>query len=170
MIAETSFSVEACGRYSGNWRVPTLGVGVVVGAGVGEQGGDGAGSVFGEAGPDGDLMVLLVIEGLDAERVDEGCLDPFGRAGQEAGGGGQFVEQGQVVVLGGGGGVQGGELGLGVAAFGVPFGVAFADAGAVGLGGGVGGVGGLFQFGDEGAFGDLDAGQFGASGPLAGLG
>lgn len=54
------------------------GAGVVVGAGVGEQGGDGAGGVFGEAGPDGDLVHVLVVEGLDVERGQEGLLDANG--------------------------------------------------------------------------------------------
>jgi hypothetical protein len=39
--------------------------GVVVGAGVGQEGGDGAGCVLGEAGPDGDLVVFPVVEGVE---------------------------------------------------------------------------------------------------------
>jgi hypothetical protein len=53
----------------------------VVGAGVGEQGGDDAGGVLGEDGPDGDLVHFLVVEGVDAERGEQGLRDPVGRVG-----------------------------------------------------------------------------------------
>ena len=70
-------------------------------------------------------------------------------------GDGQLVQQAGIV-LGGDGGGQGSEGGFGAG----PFGVAGADAGAVGGGGRVGGVGGCFEFGDQAAFGGVDAGQF----------
>ena len=75
------------------------GAGVVVGAGVGEQGGDGAGGVFGEATPDSDLVHLLVVQGVDAEGIYQGCFDAVGRVGQDGGGERQFVKQRGVVVL-----------------------------------------------------------------------
>ena len=139
---------------------------VVVGAGVGEQGGDDAGCVLSERCPDGDLVRFLVVEGVDVERDEQGLLDPVGCVGQDPGGGGEFVEQGGVVVRDGGG-LEGVAFSFGPGAFGVQLGVAGADAGAVGLGGGVGGVGGLFELGDQAAFGGADAGQLGAQVGLA---
>jgi hypothetical protein len=56
---------------------------------------------MGEAGPDGDLVVV-VVEGLDVERGEEGGFDAVGGVGQEAGGVGELVEQAGVVVLRGG--------------------------------------------------------------------
>jgi len=82
--------------------------GVVVGAGVGQYRGDGAGSVFGQARPYRDLVHFLVIQGLDIERGDEGFPDPLGSAGHHGGDGGELVEQGGVVVLGSGGVLEGG--------------------------------------------------------------
>src|SRR6266496_2016594 len=144
------------------------GAGVAVGAGVVEQGGDGAGCVVGEGGPDGDLVLVAAVEGLDVERGEQGFFDPGRRVGQDVGGDGELVEQGEVVVLGGGC-CQFCEGGLGAGALGVQVGEAGADAGPVGLDGGVGRVGGGLKLGDEAAFCGLDAGQVGAQvGLLAG--
>lgn len=99
--------------------------------------------VFGQGGPDGDLVFVVPVEGLAAERGQEGFFDPVGGVGEDAGGVGQQVEQGGIVV-GSGGCVQVCELGLGAGALGVQVGGAGADACPVGLDGGVGRVGGLF--------------------------
>src|SRR5215469_10429313 len=88
------------------------GGGVVVGAGVGEQGGDGAGGVVGEAGPDGDLVKVAAVQGLDVERGEQGLFYPVGRIRQDSSDGGELVEQGGVVVRRGGV-VEGFELGFG---------------------------------------------------------
>jgi hypothetical protein len=50
------------------WWGGVRGVGGVQG---GDEVGDGQGGVFGEDGADGDLVVLLVVDGLDVECVQE---------------------------------------------------------------------------------------------------
>src|SRR5712664_4131519 len=74
------------------------GAGVAVGAGVGEQGRDGAGGVFCQGSPDGDLVLVVAVEGLDVECGEEGFFDPGRGVGEQCGGGGQVVKQGRVVV------------------------------------------------------------------------
>ena len=54
---------------SGNWRVRTFWVcGVVVGAGVGDQGVDDVGGLVGDGGGDGGLVLRGAVEGVDLER------------------------------------------------------------------------------------------------------
>jgi hypothetical protein len=60
---------------------------------------------LGEAGPDGDLVLVVPVEGLDVERGEQGFFDPVGRVGEQRDGDGEGVEQVGVVV-GGRGGVQ----------------------------------------------------------------
>ena len=55
--------------------------GVAVGAGVVQQGRDGPGRVFGQASPDGDLVHVAAVEGLDVERGQQGFFDPGRRVG-----------------------------------------------------------------------------------------
>src|ERR1700747_2059802 len=75
-------------------------VGVAVGGGVAEQGGDGAGGVVGEGGPDGDLVLVVPVEGLDVERGEQGFFDLVGGVCEQGGGDGEQVKQGRVVVGG----------------------------------------------------------------------
>jgi hypothetical protein len=119
------------GGVAGWW----CGVGlVVVGAGVGEQGGDGD--------PDAGLVVVFAVQAFDVERGEELFYEVVGGLVEDAGQVGQFVDQAGVVVLAGGGfGV--GELDLGAGALVVELGVAGPDALAVG-GGGRRGVGAEF--------------------------
>jgi hypothetical protein len=49
------------------------GGGVVAGAGVADEGVDGAGGVVGQGSPDGDLVHVFVVEGLDVEGVAAGA-------------------------------------------------------------------------------------------------
>ena len=96
---------ETCGRYSGNWRVRTFWVcGVVVGAGVGDQGSDDAGGLVGDGGGDGGLVRFGTVEGVDLEGGVHVCPDLVGCAGEQGGGVGQLVDEG---------GVFGGRLGGG---------------------------------------------------------
>lgn len=134
------------------------GAGVV--AGVGEDGGDGAGGAGGDGGVDADLVFVFAVEELEVEGLVEGGLEAFGDAVEGAGDQGEGVDEAGVVVAGGGG-VQGGECCLGGFAVGVEFGESLAAAGAHGLGGAVGGVGGeVFYLQDLGALGEVDAGEF----------
>jgi hypothetical protein len=135
--------------------------GVAVGAGVGQQGRDGPGGVVRQGSPDGDLVHVAAVEGLDVERGEQGFLDPGRGGGEHVGSVGQQVQQGGVVVRGRGC-FQVRELGFGGGALGVQVGEPGADAGAVGLGGRVSRVGRGLQFGDQAALGGVDAGQFGA--------
>jgi hypothetical protein len=58
----------------------------------------GAGGVVGDAGPDGDLVHVVTVEGVDVECGKQGFLYPGGGLGEDSGGVGQRVEQGRVVV------------------------------------------------------------------------
>lgn len=105
------------------------GAGVAVGAGVGEQCVDGTWCVAGDGGPDGDLVLVVPVEGLDVEGGQEGGFDPVGGVGEGGGGDGELVQQLRVV-LRHGRGQEGLELGFGSGPFVVQFGVAGPDAGA----------------------------------------
>jgi hypothetical protein len=98
------------------------------------------GGAGGDGGEDGDLVYVVVVEGLDVEGLVEGGLDVLG---VDVDGAGQQRDQLQQrgVVVAGGGVVQGVWLGLGGLAFGLEFGEAFVAALAHGLGGGVGRIG-----------------------------
>jgi hypothetical protein len=82
--------VDGCARYSGLLQVSKC---VVVGAGVVEQGGDRVGGGVGDGGPDGGLLHVLAVEGLDVERGVQACLDGGGGVGEVGGGVGQFVDK-----------------------------------------------------------------------------
>jgi hypothetical protein len=62
------------------------GGGVVAGAGLADEGVDGAGGLVGQGSPDGDLVHVFVVEGLDVEGVDEGFFDPVRGVGEGCGG------------------------------------------------------------------------------------
>jgi hypothetical protein len=109
----------------------------VVGARVGEQGGDGGGGGVGDGDPDAGLVVVFAEQAFDIERGKELFYEVGGGLVEDAGQVGQFVEQVRVVVLACGVG-QVGELGVGAGALVVELGVAGADALAVGGGGGAG--------------------------------
>ena len=96
--------------------------------------------VVGQGGPDGDLVLVVAVEGLDLEGVEQGGLDPAGGVGEGAAGVGQQVEQAGVVA-GRGGVLEGFELGFDGGALGIQVGEVAADAGAVCLDSGVGWVG-----------------------------
>ena len=66
---------------------------------------------------DGDLVEVVVVDGGDAEHVQELFDEPVRGAGENITEEGQFIQQGGVVVLGGGG-LQGGEFGFDAGAFG----------------------------------------------------
>jgi hypothetical protein len=74
------------GGLGGGWAGGLAGA--VVGAGVVEQGGDGAGVSWVRVGPDGDLVGVVVVEGVDVEGGEQGLLDPVGGVGDDAGEGG----------------------------------------------------------------------------------
>jgi hypothetical protein len=104
---------------------------VVFGGEAGEQVCDGLGGVVGEDGADGDLVVFLVVDGLDVEGLQQAGQQLGGDLLDQAGQQRQGVQQ--AGVLGGlGGGGQGVELGGGLGAFVLELGEAGADAGAVG--------------------------------------
>jgi hypothetical protein len=69
--------------------------------GVGGDGGDGAEGGAGDGGVDGDLMQVLVVEGLDVEGLVELLLEAGRGVGEQVAEQGEGVEQGGV---GGGGG------------------------------------------------------------------
>jgi hypothetical protein len=127
-------------------------------AGVGEQAGDGLGGGVGEGGVDGDLVQVVVVDGADVQGIQETFDEAVRGAGEDVAQDRQGVQQGGVVVLGGGG-LQGGQLGFDPGPLGVQVGEPGADALPEGLGGGVAGCGGCFQFGDEGVFCGVDLGE-----------
>jgi hypothetical protein len=107
---------------------------------------------------DGDLVEFFAVDGLDVEGLEELFGQAVGCAGEDVAQDRQLVEQGGVVDLGGGG-VELVALGFEGGTFGVEFAVAGADPFAEGTGGGVGGVvgvGGGFQFMDQGLLGGFD--------------
>jgi hypothetical protein len=66
--------------------------GVVVGAGVGGQGGDDAGGGRGDGCPDGGLLDGGAVEDLDVERGVDLGLDVLGRVAERFGGVREFVQ------------------------------------------------------------------------------
>ena len=54
----------------------------MVGAGVGQEAGDGLRGGIGDGGVDGDLVQVVVVDGLDVERVQQ-LLDEAGRGAGE---------------------------------------------------------------------------------------
>jgi hypothetical protein len=52
----------------------------------------------GDGGPDGDLVHAGVVEQFDAEGLVGGCLEPYGRAGEDVAGHGQGVQEVRVNV------------------------------------------------------------------------
>ena len=62
--------------------------------GVVDQGGDDAGGVFGQDGPDGDLVGVLAVQGVDVEDRKQCFFNPGRGVGQDPGGGGELLEQG----------------------------------------------------------------------------
>ena len=135
--------------------------GVAAGAGVVKQGGNSAGGVAREGGPDGDLAEVVPVEDADVERGEQGFLDPGRGVGEHGAGDGQRVEQVRLAVVRGGG-LERFELGFGAGALVVQLGVAGADSGPVRLRSRVTRIGRGFQLGDQGALGDVDAAQLGA--------
>jgi hypothetical protein len=165
-------------------RAPPRGVGqiphefVLVGVGVGvvvavlggvEDGLDGVEGVFGDLGVDGGLAAGLVPQDGEVEGLEQLGLELGREAGQDVPGERELVQQ--LGVGGGGGGLgEGFELGFEEFAFVVQFGEPGADPGAVGLAGGVVGVGGdVFEFQDLGVLRGLDPGDAGFQGLLLGV-
>jgi len=134
-------------------------------AGV-QDGGDGAEGGVGDLGADGGLAGWFVPQDGDAEGLEQSGFEPGGEAGQDVSREREPVQE--FGVGGGRGGLgQGLELGFELFAFVVEFGEPGADPGAVGLGGGVVGVGGeVFEFEDLGVLRGLDPGDSGLEGLL----
>jgi hypothetical protein len=106
------------------------------------------------------LVVWLVVEALDVEGVYQVGEDAVGGVGQQGGEGGQVVQEGGVV--GGGVALLGGDLGELFCEAGAVFFAAdepFADAAAVGQGGGAVVVGGLVQFLERAGVGLVELGE-----------
>ena len=117
-----------------------------------------------------------VPQDLDVEGGEQFGLDPFGELVQAAGQFGQFVQQGEVVAVLAGVLLQCGQLGGDGFPLGMQGDELLADAGAVGIGGFGGHVGGVVQFSDEVPFGhvgllELEAERVGlGAGPGLGVG
>jgi hypothetical protein len=140
---------------------------------VGQELGDGVGGGVGDGDVDGDLVEFFGVDGSDVEGLEELFGQAVGGFGEDVAEDRQFVQQGGVVDLGGGG-VELVALGFEGGAFAVEFAVPGADPFAERTGGGVAGVGGGFQFGDQGLLGELDLVEslvqsFGPGGALGGL-
>ena len=79
--------------YNGNWRVRTFWVcGVMISAGIGDQGADDSGGLVG----DGGLVLPGAVEGVHLERGVDTRPQFGGGAGEQAGRVGQFIDQGGV--------------------------------------------------------------------------
>src|SRR5215472_1218713 len=104
--------------------------GEVTDAGLGDDSGQGGGGGWGDGGPAGDLVVFLVVEHAEVERLEQLLFDPVGQFRQGVSEQRQGIQQGGVSAFVGGLLGQGGEFGVDLLAVGFEFGeggqVAFA--------------------------------------------
>src|SRR5215467_6342556 len=92
--------------------------GQVAYASLGDDRGQGSGGGWGDGGPAGDLVVGLVVEHGQVERLEQLLFDPVRQVRQNIPQQGQGIEQGGVSAVVGGLLGQGGELGVDLVALG----------------------------------------------------